>query len=97
VALMSARTTAARELAPVDALSGGIRVGFLCAAIISLFAVACIFSVQKPRWAQDNYHGSACFANCRRPATSGCCPWSTHAARSGTMHYVFTASRAKLL
>jgi MFS transporter, DHA2 family, lincomycin resistance protein len=50
VALMSARATtlAARGLAPVDALSGGIRSGFLCGAIISLFAVACVFFVQKP-------------------------------------------------
>ena len=50
VAFMSARSTtlAARGLAPVDALSGGIRGGFLCGAIISLFAVACVFFVQKP-------------------------------------------------
>jgi DHA2 family lincomycin resistance protein-like MFS transporter len=50
VALMSARATSltARGLAPVDALSGGIRGGFLCGAIISLFAVACVFFVQKP-------------------------------------------------
>jgi DHA2 family lincomycin resistance protein-like MFS transporter len=50
VALMSARTTtlAARGLAPVDALSGGVRVGFLCGAIISLFAVACVFLVRRP-------------------------------------------------
>jgi MFS transporter, DHA2 family, lincomycin resistance protein len=50
VALMSARTTtlAARGLAAVDALSGGIRGGFLCGAVISLFAVACVFFVQKP-------------------------------------------------
>jgi DHA2 family lincomycin resistance protein-like MFS transporter len=50
VALMSARATtlAARGLAPVDALSGGIRGGFLCGAIISLFAVGCVFFVQRP-------------------------------------------------
>jgi MFS transporter, DHA2 family, lincomycin resistance protein len=50
VAMMSARTTTltARGLAPVDALSGGIRSGFLCGAIISLFAVACAFFVQRP-------------------------------------------------
>ncbi len=50
VALMSARaaTSTARGLAPVDALSGGIRGGFLCGAVISLFAVACVFFVQKP-------------------------------------------------
>jgi DHA2 family lincomycin resistance protein-like MFS transporter len=50
VALMSARTTtlAAHGLAPVDALTGGIRSGFLCGAIISVFAVACVFFVQRP-------------------------------------------------
>jgi DHA2 family lincomycin resistance protein-like MFS transporter len=50
VALMSARATTltARGLAPVDALSGGIRGGFLCGAIISLLAVACVFFVQRP-------------------------------------------------
>jgi MFS transporter, DHA2 family, lincomycin resistance protein len=50
VALMSARATtlAARGLAPADALTGGIRDGFLCGAIISLFAVACVFFMQKP-------------------------------------------------
>jgi DHA2 family lincomycin resistance protein-like MFS transporter len=50
VALMSARSAmlTVRGLAPVDALSGGVRVGFLCGAIISLFAVACVFFVQKP-------------------------------------------------
>jgi len=50
VALMSARATtlAAQGLAPVDALSDGVRAGFLCGAIISLFAVACVFFVQKP-------------------------------------------------
>ena len=50
VALMSARATtlSARGLTPVDALSGGIRGGFLCGAVISLFAVACVFFVQRP-------------------------------------------------
>ena len=50
VALMSVRATTltARGLAPVDALTGGIRDGFLCGAIISLFAVACVFFVRKP-------------------------------------------------
>ena len=50
VALMSARATtlAAHGLASVDALSGGIRSGFLCGAIISLFAVVCVFFIRKP-------------------------------------------------
>jgi DHA2 family lincomycin resistance protein-like MFS transporter len=50
VALMSARTSslAARGLTPLDALSGGIRAGFLCGAVISLFAVLCVFFVRKP-------------------------------------------------
>jgi DHA2 family lincomycin resistance protein-like MFS transporter len=50
VALMSARATslAALGLAPVDALTGGIRGGFLCGAIISLLAVGCVFFVQRP-------------------------------------------------
>jgi DHA2 family lincomycin resistance protein-like MFS transporter len=50
VALMSARATtlAAHGLGSVDALSGGVRAGFLCGAIISLFAVACVFFVQRP-------------------------------------------------
>jgi DHA2 family lincomycin resistance protein-like MFS transporter len=50
VALMSARATtlSARGLPPVEALSGGVRGGFLCGAIISLFAVACVFFVQRP-------------------------------------------------
>jgi DHA2 family lincomycin resistance protein-like MFS transporter len=50
VALMSARaaTLAARGLASVDALTGGVRIGFLCGAIISLFAVACVFFVRRP-------------------------------------------------
>jgi DHA2 family lincomycin resistance protein-like MFS transporter len=50
VALMSARAASltARGLTPVDALSGGIRGGFLCGAIISIFAVACVFFVRRP-------------------------------------------------
>jgi MFS transporter, DHA2 family, lincomycin resistance protein len=50
VALMSARSTslAARGLAPLDALTGGIRSGFLCGAIISLLAVGCVFLVRRP-------------------------------------------------
>jgi DHA2 family lincomycin resistance protein-like MFS transporter len=50
VALMSARTVAlaARGVAPLDALSGGVSGGFLCGAIISLFAVACVFFVRRP-------------------------------------------------
>ena len=50
VALMSARTTAAaaQGLAPLDALTAGIRSGFLCGAIISLLAVGCVFFVQRP-------------------------------------------------
>jgi MFS transporter, DHA2 family, lincomycin resistance protein len=50
VALMSARAAAlaARGLASVDALSGGIRSGFLCGAVISLFAVVCVFFIRKP-------------------------------------------------
>ena len=50
VALMSARSATlirAQGLAPVDALTGGIRGGFLCGAIISIFAVACVFFVQR--------------------------------------------------
>ncbi len=50
VALMSARATtlAAHGLGPIDALTGGIRAGFLCGAIISLFAVGCVFFVRRP-------------------------------------------------
>ena len=50
VALMSARaaTLTAHGLTSVEALSGGIRDGFLCGAIISLFAVGCVFFVQRP-------------------------------------------------
>jgi MFS transporter, DHA2 family, lincomycin resistance protein len=50
VALMSARaaTLAAHGFAPIDALTGGVRGGFLCGASISLFAVACVFFVRRP-------------------------------------------------
>jgi DHA2 family lincomycin resistance protein-like MFS transporter len=50
VALMSARaaTLATHGLAPLDALSGGVRSGFLCGAFISLFAVVCVFFVRRP-------------------------------------------------
>jgi DHA2 family lincomycin resistance protein-like MFS transporter len=58
VALMSARATAlaARGLASVDALSAGIRGGFLCGAVISLFAVACVFFVRRPSERAQNNH-----------------------------------------
>ena len=57
VALMSARATTltAHGLGPLDALSGGVRVGFLCGAIISLFAVGCVFFVQKPSAPQADH------------------------------------------
>jgi MFS transporter, DHA2 family, lincomycin resistance protein len=50
VALMSARaaTLAARGSTPTVALSGGVGGGFLCGAVISLFAVACVFFVRRP-------------------------------------------------
>jgi MFS transporter, DHA2 family, lincomycin resistance protein len=56
VALMSARSSmlAARGFGPADALTGGIRSGFLCGAVISLFAVACVFFVRKPPAAADH-------------------------------------------
>lgn len=58
VALMSARavTLTARGLSTVDALSGGIRSGFLCGAIVSLFAVACVFFVKKPSGSPEVGH-----------------------------------------
>jgi MFS transporter, DHA2 family, lincomycin resistance protein len=57
IALMSARGSmlAARGLASADALTAGIRSGFLCGAIISLFAVGCVFFVRKP--SQNAEHG----------------------------------------
>jgi MFS transporter, DHA2 family, lincomycin resistance protein len=50
VALMSARGAhlAAGGLAPVEALSGGVRAGFLCGASISIFAVACLVFLRRP-------------------------------------------------
>ena len=50
VALMSARaaTLAAHGRRALDALSGGVRAGFLCGAVISLIAVACVFFVRRP-------------------------------------------------
>jgi MFS transporter, DHA2 family, lincomycin resistance protein len=50
VALMSARAArlAASGMPAPDALSGGVRAGFLCGAVISLFAVACVFFVRRP-------------------------------------------------
>jgi MFS transporter, DHA2 family, lincomycin resistance protein len=56
--LMSSRaaTLAARGLASVDALSGGIRSGFLCGAIVSLFAVVCVFFVRKPSAGPEMSH-----------------------------------------
>jgi len=58
VALMSARTAtlAARGFSAAEALSGGIRAGFLCGAIISLFAVACVFFVQRPSGQPEPAH-----------------------------------------
>jgi DHA2 family lincomycin resistance protein-like MFS transporter len=58
VALMSARsaTLTVRGFAPVEALSGGIRIGFLCGAIISLFAVACVFFIRKPSGQPEARH-----------------------------------------
>jgi DHA2 family lincomycin resistance protein-like MFS transporter len=58
VALMSARaaTLAAGGTAPIDALPGGVRSGFLCGAIISLFAVACVFFVRRPSDTQGIGH-----------------------------------------
>jgi DHA2 family lincomycin resistance protein-like MFS transporter len=50
VALMSGQSArlAARGMAPLEALAGGIRAAFLCGAICALFAVACAFLVRKP-------------------------------------------------
>jgi DHA2 family lincomycin resistance protein-like MFS transporter len=50
VALMSLQTAAlaAGGMPPLEALSGGIRVAFLCGAILSLGAVAAAFFVKKP-------------------------------------------------
>jgi DHA2 family lincomycin resistance protein-like MFS transporter len=50
VALMSLQSAALATAGadPVSALSGGIRSGFLCGAIISLFALVASFFVKKP-------------------------------------------------
>jgi DHA2 family lincomycin resistance protein-like MFS transporter len=50
VALMSARsaTLLTQGLGQIDALTAGVRDGFLAAAIISLCAVACVFLIRKP-------------------------------------------------
>src|SRR5690606_13532314 len=51
VALMTSRSTQLllQGVAPVDALTGGIRAAFRTAAVLSLVAVACVFFVQRPR------------------------------------------------
>ncbi|HTY93537.1 MAG TPA: DHA2 family efflux MFS transporter permease subunit [Steroidobacteraceae bacterium] len=51
VALMSARGAklAAAGLAPVEALSGGVRAGFVCGAGLSIFAVACVVFLRRPQ------------------------------------------------
>lgn len=50
VAVMTIQTAglAAAGAAPVDALAAGVRGGFLCGAVISLFAVVASFFVKKP-------------------------------------------------
>ena len=50
VALMAARGAhlAAAGVAPLEALSGGVRAGFLCGAAISIFAVACLVFLRSP-------------------------------------------------
>ena len=50
VALMSLQTAAlvAGGMPQVEALSGGIRLAFLCGAVLSLGAVAAAFFVKKP-------------------------------------------------
>jgi DHA2 family lincomycin resistance protein-like MFS transporter len=59
VALMSSQTAAlvGTGLDQVAALSGGIRVAFLCGAIISLFAVVAAFFVKKPADQPGGFHG----------------------------------------
>jgi DHA2 family lincomycin resistance protein-like MFS transporter len=58
VALMSGRSAllAARGFAPAEALTGGVRVGFLCGAVISLFSVACVFFVKRPSGRPEMNH-----------------------------------------
>jgi len=55
VALMSARAArlAASGLAPVEALAGGVRAGFVCGASISIFAVACVVFMRRPKAVQS--------------------------------------------
>jgi MFS transporter, DHA2 family, lincomycin resistance protein len=50
VALMSARGArlAAAGLAPIEALAGGVRAGFVCGASISIFAVLCVAFLRPP-------------------------------------------------
>jgi DHA2 family lincomycin resistance protein-like MFS transporter len=56
IALLSSRSArlAAQGVAPVEALSGGIRTAFLTAATLSLVAIVCIFFVQRPKPATGN-------------------------------------------
>ena len=51
IALMSARGAhlAASGMAPVAALAGGVRAGFLCGAGISVFAVASLLLLRRPQ------------------------------------------------
>src|SRR5262249_7447572 len=51
IALLSSRSArlASQGIAPVDALSGGIRAAFLTAASLSLIAIVIIFFVQRPK------------------------------------------------
>jgi MFS transporter, DHA2 family, lincomycin resistance protein len=51
VALMSARALrlSASGLAPIEALSGGVRAGFVCGASISIFAVVCVAFLRRPQ------------------------------------------------
>ncbi|MEJ0008716.1 MAG: DHA2 family efflux MFS transporter permease subunit, partial [Steroidobacteraceae bacterium] len=55
VALMSARRArlAAGGVNPLEALSGGIQVGFLCGASISIFAVVCLAFLRRPESAES--------------------------------------------
>jgi len=50
VALMSARAArlAAGGMAPIAALAGGVRTGFVCGASISIFAVFCVLFLRRP-------------------------------------------------
>ena len=59
VALMSSQTAAlvGSGLDQTTALSGGIRIAFLCGAIISLFAVVAAFFVRKPADQPGGFHG----------------------------------------